>query len=153
MIKTQSQRIVAISNYVLFAIVAMRAVLDYSSSAALLPLLILLAIFLLLLVIEPSVSTRWSAYRWIYFAVQTVLVAGMGFIVPEFNFLWGLYIILAGQAYHDLPRRTALIWMGGLIVIAGLFLMTTMDVALGLAILLNFIAVSIFLLKNASTTF
>jgi signal transduction histidine kinase len=150
--KTQSQRIGDISNYVLFAIVALRAVLSYSDSAALVPLLILLAIFLLLLVIEPSVSNRWSAYRWIYFAVQTALVVGMGFIVPSFDFLWTLYVILAGQAYSNLPRRAALIWMSGLIVIAGLFLITTQGAALGLAILLNFIAVSIFLISfgNAS---
>ncbi len=152
MMKTQSQRIVAISNYVMFAIVALRAVLTYSDSAALTPLLILLAIFLLLLATEPYVSQRWSTYRWIYFGVQTVLVVGMGLLVPSFDFLWGLYVILAGQAYHYWPRRAALIWMSVWIIIAGLFLMMAMGAALGLAILLNFIAVSIFLISffNAS---
>ncbi len=152
MIKPQSRRIIAISNYVMFAIVALRAMLNYSDSATLMPLLVLLAIFLLLLMIEPSVSNRWSAYRWIYFGVQTALVVGMGFLVPSFDFLWGLYVILAGQIYLYLPRRAALIWISVLIVIAGLFLMTALDAALGLAILLNFIAVSIFLISfsNAS---
>lgn len=152
MIKTQSQRIIAISNYVMFAIVALRAVLTYSDSAELMPLLALLAIFLLLLTIEPSVSNRWSAYRWIYFAVQTVLVVGMDFLVPSFDFLWGLYLILAGQAYLYLPRRAALIWISALIVIAGLFLMTAQGAALGLAILLNFIAVSIFLISFSTAS-
>jgi signal transduction histidine kinase len=152
MSKTQSRGIVALSNYVLFAIVALRAGLNYGNSAAALPLLILLAIFLLLLVIEPAVSRRWSAFRWIYFGVQTALVVMMGIIVPSFDFLWGLYVILAGQIYLHLPRRAALIWLGVLTVIAGLFLMTTMDAALGLAILLNFIAVSIFMISFANAS-
>ena len=147
MIKTQSRRIIAISNYVLFAIVVLRAVVTYGPYAVLAPLLLLLAIFLLLLVAAPHIAQRWGAFRWIYFGVQTALVVAMGFIVPSFDFLWGLYIILAGQAYIDLPRRAALIWMSVLIVIAGLFLMTTMGAALGLAILLNFIAVSIFMIS------
>ncbi len=145
--RTQSQRIVDISNYVLFAIVALRAVLNYGGLATLPVLLALLAIFLLLLVTEPRVSKRWGAYRRVYFAVQTVLVIGMGFSVPSFDFLWGLYIILAVQIYLYFPRRTALMWMGGWIVIASLFLIPTQGAALGLAILLNFIAVSIFLIS------
>ena len=147
MMKTQSRHIVAIGNYVLFAIVALRAVLNYGDSAALAPLLVLLAIFLLLMVIEPSVAQRWSAFRWFYFGVQTVLVIVMGFIVPSFDFLWGLYLILAGQAYITFPRRTADIWSGVWIVTAGGFLMTSMEAALGLAILLNFIAVGYFLVS------
>jgi signal transduction histidine kinase len=71
----------------------------------------------------------------------------MGVIAPSFDFLWGLYVILAGQAYIDLPRRAALIWMGILIVIAGLFLMRAMGAALGLAILLNYMAVSYFMIS------
>jgi signal transduction histidine kinase len=146
MIKTQSQRIVAISNYVLFAIVALRAVLNYGSSPVFAPLLILLAIVLLLLVTKPSLSNRWSAYGWIYFAIQTTLVVVMALFTPTFDFLWGLYIILANQAYLDLPRRPALIWVSGWIAIAGLCLMTALGAALGLAILLNFIAVSFFMI-------
>ncbi len=147
MIKIQSQRLVDINNFVLFAIVALRAVLTYSSNAAFTPLLMLLTIFLLLLATEPGASNRWRAYHRIYFAVQTALVVGMGFIVPSFDFLWGLYLILANQAYFNLPRRAALIWIGVWIVIAALFLLTTQGVALGVAILLNFIAVSIFLIS------
>ncbi|CAG0932855.1 Sensor histidine kinase LnrJ [Thermoflexales bacterium] len=146
--KTQSQRIVTIIYYVLLAIIVLRAVPRYGDIAA----LALLATFLLLLVSEPGVSKRWSTYRWIYFAVQTALGIGLGFLMPEFDFLWGLYIILAGQLYLSLPRRAALIWMSGLIIIAGLFLMTALGVALGLAILLNFVAVGSFMISfgNAS---
>jgi signal transduction histidine kinase len=71
----------------------------------------------------------------------------MGFLAPSFDFLWGLYVILAGQAYIDLPRRAALIWMSVLSVIAGLFLMSAMGAALGLAMLLNYIAFSYFMIS------
>ena len=147
MIRTQSQRMVIMGNYVLFAIVALRALFDYSHSAVLLPLLILLAIFFTLLVLEPRLSQRRRAFRWIYFAVQTVLVVAMGFLTPLFDFLWGLYIILATQAYISLSRRAALLWMDGFVVIAGWALMTTIGPALGLAVLLNFIAVTIFMIS------
>ncbi len=147
MIKPQSRRFIAISNYVLFVIVVLRAVLTYSSDAVLAPLLLLLAIFLVLLVVAPYITPRWAVFRWIYFGVQTALVVVMGFFVPSFDFLWGLFIILAGQAYIDLPRRAALGWMYLLIAIAGLFLMTALGAALGLAILLNYIAVGYFMIS------
>ena len=98
MIRSQSRRYIAISNYVLFAVVALRAVLTYGSHAVLAPLLVLLAIFLLLLVAAPHITQRWAAFRWIYFVAQTALVVAMGFLVPSFDFLWVLFIILAGQA-------------------------------------------------------
>lgn len=152
MLKTQSQRIVAISNYILFGIVALRAVFTYNHHAVLIPLLVLLAVFWLLLVTEPYLAHRWRAYRWSYFVVQTVLVAGMAFLVPTFDFLWGLFIVLASQAYMELPRRAALIGMSVWIIIAGGFLMTALGLALGLAILLNYIAVSIFMISFASAS-
>jgi signal transduction histidine kinase len=147
MIRSQSRRYIAISNYVVFAIVALRAVLTYGSHAVLAPLLMLMAIFLLLLVGAPHITQRWAAFRWIYFGVQTALVVVMGFIVPSFDFLWVLFLILAGQAYIDLPRRAAFAWMYLLIAIAGLSLMTTMGIALGLAILLNLIAGGYFMIS------
>jgi signal transduction histidine kinase len=113
-----------------------------------LPLLLaLLAIFLLLLATEPNTTRRWSAYRSLYLGLQTALVVVMGRFAPEFDFLWSLYIILAIQAFDFFPRRTALIWIGVLIAIGGLGSMTAMGPALGLATLLNLIAVGYFLVS------
>ncbi len=147
MIKTQSQRIVAVGNYVLFAIVALRALLDYGQSAVVIPLLALLVIFLALLILKPRLAQHWPAFGWIYFVLQTLLVLLLGLLIPQLDFIWGLYIILATQAYIDLPRRTALLWISAYILIAGLFLMLAFGPALGLAVLLNFIAVAIFLIS------
>jgi signal transduction histidine kinase len=147
MIKTQSQRIVTISAYVILTIVALRAVLSFMGNAAFPPAMALLAIFTLLLVVEPRISQRWNAFRWIYIGVQTALVVGMALLVTTFDFLWALYIILAGQAYYYLPRRAAWIWMGVWIISAELFLLTAMGLALSLAILLNFVAITIFMVS------
>ena len=145
--RTQSQRVIVVTNYTLYVIVTLRVVINYSQGAVLLPLLALLAIFLPLLATEPIITRRWSAYRWLYLCLQTAVVVVMGRIVPTFDFLWSLYIILAIQAFDFFPRRTALIWIGVLIGIAGLSLMTSMDPALGLAILLNMSAVGYFLVS------
>ncbi len=147
MIKTQSQRVVTIVKYTLFAVVLIRAVLQYGGYAEMTTGLVLLAIFLMLLATEPNVSHRWSAYRGIYFCLQTALVMGIGFLAPSFDFLWSLYIILAIYALIYFPPRTASIAIGVLIVIAAPFLMAAMGAALGLAILLNLIAVSYFLVS------
>jgi signal transduction histidine kinase len=147
MIKTQSQRIAAIINYVLYAIVLVRALLDYGRYVEVVHGLVPMAIFLLLLVTEPAVSRRWSAYRGVYFGLQTALVLRVGFLAPEFDFLWNLYIILGIYAFVSFPPRTAAIVIGVLIVIAGLFLMTFIGAARGLAILLNIIAVGYFLVS------
>jgi signal transduction histidine kinase len=145
--QTQSQRVISVTNYTLFVIVTLRAVITYYHSSVLTPLLALLAIFLLLLATEPIITRRWSAYRWSYLGLQTALVVVMGRFAPEFDFLWSLYIILAIQAVDFFPRRTALIWIGVLIGLAGVFLMIEMDPALGLAILLNLSAVGYFLVS------
>ncbi|NTU62435.1 MAG: hypothetical protein HGB05_03325 [Chloroflexi bacterium] len=145
--RTQSQRVITVTCYTLYVIVALRAVLTYGGAAELAPLLALLAIFLLLLATEPIVTRRWGTYRRVYFCVQTALVVSMGLLVVEFDFLWSLYIILAIQAFDFFSRRTALIWVGVLIVVASLFLMAGMGAALGLAILLNMSAVGYFLVS------
>lgn len=145
--RTQSQRVITVTCYTLCVIVALRAVLTYGGAAELAPLLALLAIFLLLLATEPIVTRRWGTYRRVYLCVQTALVVSMGLLVVEFDFLWSLYIILAIQAFDFFSRRTALIWVGVLIVVASLFLMAGMGAALGLAILLNMSAVGYFLVS------
>jgi signal transduction histidine kinase len=147
MIKTQSQRIVVIISYGLFAIVLVRGLLEYGGDADVAQGLVPLAIFFLLLVTEPYVSRRWSAYRGVYFGLQTALVMRVGFVAPPFDFLWNLYIILGIYAFVSFTPRTAAIAIGVLIVIAGWFLMTAMGAALGLAVLLNIIAVSYFLVS------
>ncbi len=146
-VRTVSQRIMAATLYTVFVIVVLRAVITYGADGALPPLLVLLAIFLVLLATESVITRRWSTYRWVYLGLQTVLVAVMGRIVPEYDFLWALYIILSIQALDSLPRRAALIWSGVMIAIAGMSLMTAMDPALGLAILLNMCAVGYFLVS------
>ncbi|HSD83559.1 MAG TPA: histidine kinase dimerization/phosphoacceptor domain-containing protein, partial [Anaerolineae bacterium] len=94
------------------------------------------------------ITRRWSAYRSIYLGLQTALVAVMSRFAPEFDFLWSLYVILAIQALDFFARRTALIWIGMMIGLAGVFLMIEMEPpALGLAILLNLCAVGYFLVS------
>jgi signal transduction histidine kinase len=144
---TQSQRVINVTNYTLFAIVALRVLITYAGSGALLPLLALLAIFLVLLVTEPIITRRWNAYPGWYLGAQTVLVVIMGRFAPTYDFLWSLYIILAIQAFDFFTRRTALIWIGVMIGLAGVFLMLGIGPALGFAILLNMSAVGYFLVS------
>jgi len=145
--RTQSQWVIILTDYTLFVIVMLRAIITYADETALPPLLALLAIFLLLLATEPIMTRQWSAYRSLYLGLQTALVVVMGRFAPEFDFLWSLYIILAIQAFDFFSRRTALIWIGVLIAIGGVGLMTALGPALGLAVLLNLIAVGYFLVS------
>ncbi len=142
-----SQRVITITNYTLYVIVALRAIITYAGMDNLPPLLALLAIFLLLLATEPIISRRWKTYRWVYLGLEIGLVAVMGRLAPTYDFLWALYIIVSIQALDYLAYRAALIWSGVMIAIAGVSLMTAMDPALGLAILLNMSAVGYFLVS------
>ena len=144
-VKTQSQRIITLTNYTLFTIVVVRAVLQYGRYAEVTTGLALLAIFLLLLASEPNVSRRWRAYRGVYFGLQTALVLALGVLAPDFDFLWSLYVSLGIYALLNFPRRSASIAIGVLIVIAARFLMAAMGIAVGLAMLLNLIALSYFI--------
>jgi signal transduction histidine kinase len=145
--RTQSQRVIVVTTYTLYGIVLLRTVLTYTDTAELAPLLALLAIFLLLLVTEPIATRQWSGYHWLYLGLQMALVVVMGRFAPTFDFLWSLYIILAIQAFDFFARRTALIWIGVMVGLAGLFLMIGLGPALGLAILLNMSAVGYFLVS------
>jgi signal transduction histidine kinase len=145
--RTQSQRVISLTNGTLFVIVVVRAVITYAADDVLPLLLALLAIFLLLLVTEPILARRWSAYRALYLGLQVALVVVMGRCAPDFDFLWSLYIILAIQALDFFPRRAALIWIGVMLGLAGASLMIELDPALGLAILLNLSAVGYFLVS------
>jgi signal transduction histidine kinase len=142
---TQSQRITVVTAYTLYVIVALRVVITYAGTQTLPPLLALLAIFILLLVTAPFIVRRWSAYHWLYLGLQTALVVVMGRFAPTFDFLWSLYVILAIQAFDFFAYRTALIWSGVMIALAGVFLMIGIGSALGFAILLNMSAVGYFL--------
>jgi signal transduction histidine kinase len=145
--RTQSQRAITLTSYILFATVTLRAVLSYGGTPGIGLGLALLAIFLLLFTTEPRISQRWAAYRWIYLCLETGLVLYLGVMAPEFDFLWSLYIILAIYAFMHFPRRIASIEIGVLIVIAAPFLIAAMGAALGLAILLNLIAVGYFMVS------
>jgi signal transduction histidine kinase len=147
--RTPSQRVIRAIHYTLFAIVTLRAVLSYGGTPGIGLGLALLAICLLLFATEPRLTQRWHPYRWIYFGLEVGLVACLGFMAPEFDFLWSLYVILGTQAVEYFSLRAALMWSGLLIVTAGLFLMAAMGAALGLAILLNLIAVSYFMVSFA----
>ena len=144
-IKTQSQRIITLTNYTLCAIVLARAMLQYGRYAEATTGLAMLAVFLLLLASEPNIARRWSAYRGVYFGLQTALVLTVGSFAPEFDFLWSLYVSLGIYAILNFSRRSASIAIGVLIVIAARFLIVAMGVAVGLATLLNLIALSYFI--------
>jgi signal transduction histidine kinase len=145
--RTQSQWVILLTDYTLYVIVALRTVITFADDDVLPLLLALLTIFLLLLATEPLIARRWSAYHWLYLGLQMALVVVLGLFAPEFDFLWSLYLILAIQAFDFFPRRTALIWIGVMIGIGGVGLMTAMGPALGLATLLNLIAVGYFLVS------
>jgi len=146
--RTLSQRVMVVTNYTLYVIVTLRAVITYADDDVLPLLLALLATFLLLLATESIITRRWSAYHGLYLGWQMALVVVMSRFAPEFDFLWSLYIILAIQAIDFFARRVALIWISVMIALAGVFLMIEMDPpALGLAILLNLSAVGYFLVS------
>jgi signal transduction histidine kinase len=145
--RMQSQRVITTIDYTLFAIVTLRAVLSYGGTPGIGLGLALLAIFLLLFATEPRLSHRWHVYRWIYFGLEVGLVVCLGFMAPEFDFLWSLYVILGTQAVEYFSFRAALMWSGLLIVIAAPFLIIAKGMALGLAILLNLIAIGYFIVS------
>ena len=143
----QSQRLIAAIHYTLIAVVALRAVLAYGNTRGIGQGLGMLAVFLLLYMTEPRISQGWQAYRWIYFSVETALVVLLGGMAPQFDFLGSLYVILGTQAVMYFSPRTAAVWCGLFIVSAGLFLMSVMGAVLGLSMLFNLIAVSLFVLS------
>lgn len=106
--------LVYLTFYLLFAAVALRALVNYFSMDHPLrwPVAGLLLLFAGLLSSEEWLARRYSRYPLLYLALQAALAFGLLLLPPYLDFFAILFIPLSAQAMLFFPRRTGLKWLG-----------------------------------------
>jgi len=99
-------------GFLLLAVTVLRATILYRHLPQLLTALLLLAGYGLLYAVEPLLSPRLRAYRWLYFPVQVGLLLALATQRPFLDPAIGLFVPLAVQALHPFPRPVAVAWIG-----------------------------------------
>jgi signal transduction histidine kinase len=95
---------------------------------------ILLAAILLLLLSDPFLFLRFTAYKYIYFLLQMILIQALG-LLPPYQDAWGLlYVMLWVQAFAYFPATWALCLCGFISITFLATLCILLGPAIGLAL-------------------
>jgi signal transduction histidine kinase len=87
----------------------------------------LLAVYLLLLALEPWLSRRSTLYTHAYLAAQTGIAVTIGLIAPGIDYFTNLLVVLVMQAVHALQPRASLLWIGLLTAIMAVVMFTLFE--------------------------
>lgn len=115
----------------LYGSVVLRAAHDHGGRPELLPVLLVLAWWLLLLFLEPAISRRWPRLFLVYLALQAVpplvLIALPG--LGSGDYFAVLFAILSMQTVQRLPPRAAVAAIGSFTLLSALSLAQLFDLA------------------------
>lgn len=75
------------------------------------------ALFLVLFLSERLITRWFAVYPHVYFAIQSLLTIVLLQIEPPFDYFAVQFVMLCIQAVWILPRRSALIWVGALLIL------------------------------------
>jgi signal transduction histidine kinase len=87
------------------------------------PVAALLAIFFLLLAVEPWLSRRSHRCTHLYLVAQTGIVIVLAMLPPANDYFASLFFSLALQAMVALPLRTGFRWIGAFTVVMSVFML------------------------------
>jgi signal transduction histidine kinase len=114
-------------GFILLGVVAVRSLIFYREQPALPAVIILLATFGLLLLLEPVLSARFSRFPFLYFPLQTAVLLTLSGQQPFLDIIQALYILLGLQALYTFPFRLARFWFA----LFAFCLNTTLILAIG----------------------
>lgn len=122
-----SKRIPTWIGFILLGAVAVRALIFYRGQPALPAVVLLLAAFALLYLLEPVLSARFSRFPFMYFPLQTAVLLALSGQQPFLDILQALYVLLGLRAMHTFSFRLAMVWSA----LFALCLNTTLILATG----------------------
>ena len=105
-----SKRVPTWIGFILLGVVAVRSLIFYREQPALPAVVLLLAIFGLLYLLEPAFSGRFSRFPLLYFFLQTAVLLTLSRQQPFLDIIQILYIPLSLQALHTFPFRLVMAW-------------------------------------------
>jgi signal transduction histidine kinase len=98
----------------------------------------LLAVFLLLLAVEPWLTRRSKAYTVVYLVVQSAIIGALSITTPNVDFWAILFFSLTLQAMHVFPPRTGFGWTGLFTLVMAILMFRGLGWNVGLPLILIF---------------
>jgi len=132
-------------GFIIIGVVALRVMLFYQSNLSV--VILLLAIYGLLYILEPWLSSHINWHKFLYFPVQTTVVIALTNLRPFTDISSLLYVPLCIQVMRAFSRRSALIWIIIYVVLLAVTLILGMGWQEGLALILLYLAVCTFLIS------
>jgi signal transduction histidine kinase len=98
-------------GFILLGVVVIRSLIFYRENPALPAVVLLLAAFGLLLLLESMLSGRFSRFPFLYFPLQMAVLLALSGQQPFLDIIQTLYIWLGLQAMHTFSFRLAMVWV------------------------------------------
>jgi len=132
-------------GFIMIGAVALRDILFYQSN--LVVVIPLLAIYGLLYMLEPWLSSHINWHRLLYFPLQTAVVIALTNLRPFTDISSLLYVPLCIQVIRAFSRRFAKIWIAIYVAVLAVTLMLGLGWQEGFALVLLYLAVCTFLVS------
>jgi signal transduction histidine kinase len=132
-------------GFIIIGAVALRDILFYQSN--LVVVILLLAIYGLLYILEPWLSSHINWLRFLYFPLQTVVVIALTNLRPFTDISSLLYVPLCIQVTRAFSHRFATIWIAIYVALLAVTLMLGLGWQEGFALVLLYLAVCTFLVS------
>ena len=132
-------------GFIMIGAVALRDILFYQSN--LVVVILLLAIYGLLYMLEPWLSSHINWHRLLYFPLQTAVVIALTNLRPFTDISSLLYVPLCIQVIRAFSRRFAKIWIAIYVAVLAVTLMLGLGWQEGFALVLLYLAVCTFLVS------
>jgi signal transduction histidine kinase len=134
-------------GFIIISAVAVRTTIFYQGEVGLALVISLLAMYSLLYILEPRLSSHFRWYKFFYFPLQTVVVIVLTNLRPFTDVSSLLYVPLCIQAIRAYPHRAAMIWLICYITLLTMTLALGLGWLAGSALALLFLAVCAFLIS------
>lgn len=132
-------------GFIIIAAVALRAMIHYQGKPGPVVVIPLLALYGLLYVLEPLLSSRFHWYKFLYFPLQTGTVIALTNLRPFTDISCLLYVPLCIQVLRAFSRRVAMIWLIVYVILLTITLILGLGWLAGLALVLLYLASCTFL--------
>jgi signal transduction histidine kinase len=132
-------------GFIIIGVVALRVMLFYQSNLSV--VILLLAIYGLLYILEPWLSSHINWHKFLYFPVQTTVVIALTNLRPFTDISSLLYVPLCIQVMRAFSRRAALIWIIIYVALLAVTLILGLGWQEGFALVLLYLAVCTFLVS------
>jgi signal transduction histidine kinase len=132
---------------IMIGVVALRALLFYQGQPNLALVMLIVAVYAVLYILEPWLSQRLQWHIHLYFPLQTAFVIALTSMNPFLDFHTVLYFPLCIQVFRALSRPIALGWSVIFIILLALSVIPGMGLWEGLALILLNVASGTFMIS------